>query len=125
MESKLLSTINPLKICANLFGFLPLCLNKNDKNYKKLLYISYVYSEILVSIMTFTMYYVIFYMLAEFAEVSLMPAKVQQAIEMLFILVSILQTGGIFIHSSAMSNIFENFCKIDQKVIIIYIFYKY
>lgn len=116
MESKILKTIKPLKNCANFFGFIPLCLNKNDKNFKTFLYISYAYSAILVAIMSFTLYYVTFYLMEEFEDISLMPGMVQKAIEMLFVFVSILQTGGIFFHSRAMTDIFENFCKIDSKV---------
>lgn len=116
MESKLLTTIKPLKICANFFGFIPICLNKNDKNYKILLYISYIYSAILVAILSFSMYYITIYLLDEFENISLMPGMVQKAIEMLFVLVSILQTGGIFFHSGTMCDIFDNFCKIDSKV---------
>lgn len=116
MEAKILSTIKPLKICTNFFGFLPFCMSKNDENYKKFLIFSYIYSAIVITIMIFLIYDISFYLLDDFEEASLMPKTIQQAIEVLYIFVSILQSGGIFIHSNTMSDIFESFCDIDDKV---------
>lgn len=116
MEAKILSTIKTLKICANFFGFLPFCMNKNDKNYKKFLIFSYIYSTIVITIMIFLIYNISFYILDDYEKVSLMPKMIQHAFEVLYISVSILQNGGIFIHSGTMSDIFESFCDIDNKV---------
>lgn len=114
MDVKILSIIKPIKINSNFFGFLPFCLRRNDKNYKKLTIISYMYSVILVLILIVTMYYVNNYFIAEFEESSFMPKKVHQAIESCFIFVSIMQSSGI--HSGTMSDIFDHFCEIDEKV---------
>jgi len=113
MDAKILSIIKPIKISSNFFGFLPFCLSRNDKNYKKFLIISYIYSVILVLILVFTMYYVI-NIIAKYGESFFMPKKVHQTIEIWFIVVSIMQSAGIF--SRTMSDIFDNFCEIDDKV---------
>ncbi|XP_070496587.1 uncharacterized protein [Chironomus tepperi] len=116
MEAQILSTIKASKICANILGFLPLSLNRNDKNYKNLLILSYIYSAILITIMTLTLGHVIFYLMQEYENVSLMPKKIHEVIEIVFASVSISQTGGIFVHARAMSEIFEKFCEIDEKI---------
>ena len=60
------------------------------------------------------MYYVTNYLIADYAESSFMPKKVHQAIESWFIFVSIMQSAGI--NSGTMSDIFDKFCEIDDKV---------
>lgn len=116
MSDKLLDTLKPIKYIGNTFGFIPLCLDKNHKNFREILILNLLYSLILILLMLYVLHFDVTVAITWFREASMMPDILHQIIQALPMTISILHVIMSLVHQQKYFELLENFNKIDTKV---------
>ena len=117
MSNKLIDALKPIKYIGNTFGFIPFCLDKEQKNYQKIDILNYCYLLVLIVFMSFCMYFNITITITWFRDASFMPEIVHQFIQALPMTVSIIHALGPLLHGQEYCQLVQKFNKIDQKVV--------
>lgn len=116
MSAQLLSVIKPLKIIGNIFGFIPFCLEKTHKIYFNFRILNYIYVNLLISAMIYTIYFNLTVLTSWFENSSMMSSTLHKVMQIVPMSISIIHCSGIIIHLNAFVDVYEQFCDIDKKV---------
>lgn len=116
MSTNIITSAKPILFVGIIFGIVPLCLEKTNKNRRCLQIVSFIYSGFLIAITIFVCNYYVFYAIGMFVEVSFVPVIVHQAVEILFSLVTAIQIFGIFYHRNTFLEISKKFKEFEVKV---------
>lgn len=116
MEINIFTSVKPIKKIGNILGFIPFCIDKTNNKFHKLYILNCCYSFSLILIMFLAMYLNSTIILSWFVEHSSSPVFVYKIVQTLPMVISILHTFGVIMHTHAVSDVISNFQEIDEKV---------